>query len=160
MGLSDDGQSVSSSGQFQHPCNPYSVDGDNDVGEPAHVATVLHLCCDELFPRSCSRDCSAKGAVIAGVPMNSEDHGDLMDEHAWAVMERAMGNEVTDCIVLTPPTRSFQTSPTIGLPAFRGCEGPAVAGCAGLPKDLKAIVKLEDLLWLKVATTLGQLHRS
>ena len=125
--------------------------------EPAGVATVLHLYCDSWLPLSCSRDCDVKGAVIAGIPMDSETHGSLMDEHVWTVMEHVMTNVATDCVLLTPPTRSFTTSPSLALPAFRGTDGPAISGAAGLPQDLKNIVKTEDLLWHKVSATLAKL---
>ena len=95
--------------------------------------------------------------MIAGIPMNSETHGNLRDGHVWTAMEHVMINEATDCVLRTPPTRSFTASPSFALPAFRGCDGPSISGAAGLPQDLKDIVKAEDLLWHKMASTLMKL---
>ena len=73
-------------------------------------------------------------------------------------MIRAMSVEIATAVLSTPPAATYPDFATPCLPALRG-EGQSWFGVVGLPSDVRAALRDEDLAWLRTGEALRSLTK-
>ena len=92
-----------------------------------------------------------KGALVKAVPKGSIDYGDLIDDHAWSVLQEVMRNDVTDVVFFTPAASTYRCEAMDYIPALRALDGQGWFGLPGILAAYKSEIKSEDLAWLRTA---------
>ena len=68
---------------------------------------------------SCHVDRQVKAAIVQAVPLVSEEHGDLIDDRRWQIVQHVMKEDTVDAILFTPPTSTFVLQSIGDDPALR-----------------------------------------
>mgnify|MGYP001053791057 FL=1 len=133
--------------------------GDAEATSHAGNKTILHLFAAGLFSYSCASLARDDGVCIEPIAQKSEKHGNLMDDHCWGVMSEVMLSDVVDAILLTPPSGTYASQRSSIMPSLRSGDGQEWFGRWDLPNAIKAALRDEDLIWLRVSETLLSLTR-
>ena len=119
--------------------------------------TVIHMFASDLFSLGCAGLDRDDGVLIQAAPRFTQARGDLMDDHTWSVMVKAMHDNIVSAVLFTPPSSTYVDKPTACLPALRTCQD--WFGVAGLPTDIRASLRDEDLAWLRTGEAVASLNK-
>ena len=128
-----------------------STDADDCDDQPGDYgdAKVVHIFADTLLGVGAMRRTPVKDALMA-VDLDDEHHGDLIDDHAWRLLETQL-KQMRTRLLLSPPSSTFRDEAICDIPAMRSVAEGKLAVHRDLPRDRKDELKVEDLLWTRAS---------